>query len=168
MERSTAVIRPAVIEDAAGIARVHYATHVTTYVETGRMPREHVEGWTVDSRREYWTAVLTAPTSDGNARVWVADVDDAVVGFISVGSGRDDDHPRDDEIEAIYVLDAHHGSGIGTRLIDAALGERGASLWVLADNPGAHGFYARNGFVPDGVEKTDARWGDVREIRLVR
>jgi hypothetical protein len=53
-------------------------------------------------------------------------------------------------------------------LLDAAIGDRPASLWVLDDNPRAREFYRRNGFAPDGAEKLDERWGSIREIRMVR
>lgn len=41
-------------------------------------------------------------------------------------------------------------------------------LWVLDENPRAIAFYRRNGFEPDGAEKNDRDYGDIREIRLVR
>jgi len=41
------VIRPALVADAPGIARVHWDGHQTTYVEPGRVDRERVEAWKV-------------------------------------------------------------------------------------------------------------------------
>ena len=169
-----AVIRPAVIADAPGIARVHWDSHQTTYVQTGRVSRERVEAWTMVIRVSFWTAnlaiandVYPAPEGFHRMAIWVAEVDGEIVGWANTSGGRDDDAPRDLELEGLYVLDAHHGTGVGQALLDAAIGDRPAYLWVLGDNPRAHAFYRRNGFVPDGVEQFDEHW-QVTEVRFVR
>jgi GNAT superfamily N-acetyltransferase len=169
-----AVIRPARVADAPGIARVHWDSHQTTYVAPGRVEREKVEAWTMVIRVSFWTANLAIandvyPPPQGFHRmaIWVAEVDGEIVGWANTSAGRDADGPRDLELEGLYVLDAHHGTGVGQALLDAAVGDRPAYLWVLADNPRARAFYRRNGFEPDGVEHVDEEW-DVIEVRLVR
>lgn len=169
-----AVIRPARIADAPDIARVHWDSHQTTYVEPGRVSRERVEAWTKADRVRAWTAnlaiasgVYPAPEGFHRMAIWVAEVDGRVVGWANTSAGRDADAPRDLELEGLYVLDAHHGTGVGQALLDAAVGERPAYLWALDDNPRAHAFYRRNGFVADGAEKVDALW-QVTEVRFVR
>jgi GNAT superfamily N-acetyltransferase len=169
-----AVIRRAQVADAPGIARVHWESHQTTYVLPGRVARDRVEAWTMRIRISSWTANLAIandvyPVPEGFHRmeIWVAEVDDEVVGWANTSRGRDDDHPRDLELEGLYVLERHHGTGVGQALLDAAIGERPAYLWVLADNPRAQAFYRRNGFEPDGTEKLDEE-GDVAEVRYVR
>ena len=169
-----AVIRRAQVADAPGIARVHWDSHQTTYVAPGRVEREKVEAWTMVIRVSFWTANLAIanevyPPPEGFHRmaIWVAEVDGEIVGWANTSTGRDADRPRDLELEGIYVLDAHHGTGVGQALLDAAVGDRPAYLWVLADNPRARAFYRRNGFEPDGTEKVDEEW-DVTEVRLVR
>lgn len=169
-----AVIRPAVVADAPGIARVHWDSHQTTYVQTGRVSRERVEAWTMVIRVSFWTANLAIanddyPPPEGFHRmaIWVAEVDGEIVGWANTSAGRDDDAPCDVELEGLYVLDAFHGTGIGQALLDAAIGDRHAYLWVLDDNPRAQAFYRRNGFTPDGVEMIDEEW-QVREVRFVR
>ena len=67
----------------------------------------------------------------------------------------------------IYVLEGHHGTGVGQALVDAAIGDRPAYLWALDDNPRAHAFYRRNGFELDGAEQFDELW-QVTEVRFVR
>ena len=49
---------------------------------------------------------------------------------------------------------SHYGTGTGQRLFDAAV-PTGApcSLWVLSHNRRAQGFYAKQGFAPDGTTK---------------
>ena len=201
-------IRPAVIADAPGIARVHWDSHQTTYVEPGRVARDRVEAWTMADRISRWTAnlaiandVYPAPEGFHRMSIWVAVVGggeagggeagggervaqggntegggDAeggggrgaeVVGWANTSAGRDPDRPRDLELEGLYVLDAYHGTGVGQALLDAAIGERPAYLWALAENPRAHAFYRRNGFVADGAEKVDELW-EITEVRFVR
>jgi len=171
-------IRPALIADAPGIARVHWDSHQTTYVEPGRVARDRVEAWTMADRLARWTAnlaiandVYPAPEGFHRMAIWVAVVDDGgdghVVGWANTSAGRDPDGPRDLELEGLYVLDSHHGTGVGQALLDAALGDRAAYLWALAENPRAHAFYRRNGFVADGAEKVDEEW-QITEVRFVR
>jgi GNAT superfamily N-acetyltransferase len=169
-----AVIRPAAIADAPGIARVHWDSHQTTYVQTGRVSRERVEAWTMVIRVSFWTANLAIandvyPPPEGFRRmeIWVAEVDDEIVGWANTSVGHEADGPRDLQLEGLYVLDPHHGTGVGQALLDAGIGDRPAFLWALDDNPRAHAFYRRNGFVPDGVEQFDELW-QVTEVRFVR
>jgi GNAT superfamily N-acetyltransferase len=171
---SAPIVRPARIADAPGIADVHWRSHQSTYVEPGRVARAHVEAWTMRDRIQAW--VMYAAISEGAlpppegfhaVRVTVATDDDRVVGWAITSAGRDADPPRDLELEGLYVLDEYHGRGVGQALVDAAVGERSAYLWVLDDNPRAHAFYRRNGFRLDGVEKWDERW-QVREVRMTR
>jgi ribosomal protein S18 acetylase RimI-like enzyme len=155
-------VRRAVLADAEAIGRVHYATHLETY--TGKFPEGVIESNPPERRARMWTRII----SDGVGEAWVAEREDEIVGFAGAGLSRDDNSPRELELWSIYLLAAHHGSGLGQGLLDAALGDRPASLWVLADNPRAIAFYRRNGFEPDGTERIDERYGNVRELRLLR
>ena len=57
----------------------------------------------------------------------------------------------------------------GQMLLDAALGDAGAYLWIAEDNPRAFAFYRRNGFVPDGATAVHELAGTpVRILRMVR
>ncbi|WP_074260561.1 GNAT family N-acetyltransferase [Agromyces cerinus] len=176
------VIRPAVIADAPGITRVHWDSHQSTYVEPGRVPRDKVEGWTYADRIRAWTTnlaiandVYPAPEGFHRMEIQVAVVGGEhdgehggeIVGWANTSTGRDADRPRELELEGLYVLDEFHGRGVGQALLDAAIGDRPAYLWALADNPRAHAFYRRNGFEPDGTSKVDDFW-QVLEVRLVR
>ena len=168
------VIRQALVADAPGIARVHWDSHQTTYVEPGRVERERVEAWTMVIRISFWTANLAIandvyPVPDGFHRqaIWVAVVGDEIVGFATTSTGHEPGAPRELQLEAIYVLEGHHGTGVGQALVDAAIGDRPAYLWALDDNPRAHAFYRRNGFELDGAEQFDELW-QVTEVRFVR
>ncbi|MCZ4068493.1 GNAT family N-acetyltransferase [Microbacterium sp. H37-C3] len=178
-------VRRAVPADAAAIARVHVRGWHETY--TGRMPQSILDRLDLDRltrvRRELLghEQRISDRESSGAARpnhterthdlgrTWVAVTAGSIVGFAVSGSSRDDPPVAPVELYAIYVLAAHHGIGAGQALLDAALGHESASLWVLADNPRARAFYARNGFRPDGAEKDDTSWGEsISEVRLVR
>ncbi|MFE6253911.1 GNAT family N-acetyltransferase [Agromyces sp. NPDC057865] len=169
-----AVIRRAQVADAPGIARVHWDSHQTTYVLPGRVARDRVEAWTMRIRISSWTANLAIandvyPVPEGFHRmeIWVAEVGGAIVGWANTSLGHETDAPRELQLEGIYVLEEHHGTGVGQALLDAAIGDRPAYLWALDDNPRAHAFYRRNGFALDGADQFDDLW-QVTEVRFVR
>ena len=161
-------VRRAGVEDAAAIAFVQVTGWHEAY--TGRMPQSILDGLDVDRSTRGWHRVLEGDTDPERGELWVAERDGEVIGFVASGGNRDDDALADSrEVYAIYVLAAHYGSGAGQSLLDAAIGDHPASLWVLEDNPRARAFYARNGFVADGAVKDDDQWGEpIREVRLVR
>ncbi|MEZ3159068.1 GNAT family N-acetyltransferase [Microbacterium sp. BWT-B31] len=161
-------VRPAVATDSGDVARVQVQGWHEAY--TGRMPQAILDGLDVESSEPGWRRTIEDGPSRYDTHLWVAQHDGVVVGFVCAGPGRDDDGvPGRREVYAIYVLAEHYGSGAGQALLDAAIGDDAASLWVLEDNPRARAFYARNRLVPDGAVKDDDRWGEpIREVRLVR
>ncbi len=88
---------------------------------------------------------------DGIARgnePWLAESGGEVVGLSlavdpdAPGQERLDSHLADDqppglELAMLYLLESHHGSGLGQRLLDVAVGDGPAYLWVAEDNPRA-------------------------------
>jgi ribosomal protein S18 acetylase RimI-like enzyme len=170
--RTTAyAVRSAAPDDARGIAAVHVRSWHEAY--TGKVPQTLLEQMDLDRRAGEWHRHLVGeapPGAEPLGTTWVAVAQRTVVGFATSGPARDPDRTRDDaELYALYLLEAHHGSGAADALLAASLGRRPASLWVLDDNPRARAFYARHGFEPDGARRDDARWGEpLREVRLVR
>ena len=83
---------------------------------------------------------------------WIGELADTYVyddgilrGFASV---------HGEEITKLYVDPFFQGRGIGARLLDFAVEEKGANtLWVLEKNTRGAAFYARHGFLPDGEKK---------------
>ena len=69
---------------------------------------------------------------------------------------------------SIYLLTDLHGTGAGQALLDAAIGDSPAQLWLLRGNSRATAFYERNGFVFDGTEYTDPTDPNLIELRMVR
>ena len=141
-------VRPAIIEDAAAIARVHIQSWRETYsrlVEPGELDELSVE-----RRAERWEQIL----SDEQVQVLVAEIGGELIGFASASPSTEPDAPRPLVLEAIYALAEHHGSGAGQQLLDAAIGDSPASLFVAEDNPRATRFYERNGFLFDGARES--------------
>ena len=156
-------VRVAVLDDAAGIARVHIQAWRESYAHL--LPAESLAGLEQGPREARWRAIIAAATSD----IWVACAGSDIVGWASAGAGRDDEGPRPRVLSGLYVLASQYGSGAGQMLLDAALGDAGAYLWIAEDNPRAFAFYRRNGFVPDGATAVHELAGTpVRILRMVR
>jgi ribosomal protein S18 acetylase RimI-like enzyme len=157
-------VRAAIPQDARAIGAVHMQCWREAYSHL--VSERFLQQQTPEQAAERWAQALGTPTE--GRTVHVGTVDDRVVGFASSGPSRDEPPVRDLQLWAIYLLADHHGSGLGQRLLDAVLGDRPASLWMAKDNPRALAFYRRNGFAPDGMEKIEASWENLHEIRLVR
>jgi signal transduction histidine kinase len=139
----TILIRPAMCDDAASIARVHVDSWRTTY--RGIVPDAHLASLSVTQREQYWHSVICDETR--SEFVYVAeDIDGNIVGFSSGGPARNAPSPYTGELYAIYLLETYQRKGIGQRLVLATaarlirMGHQAMMLWVLADNP-ARRFY---------------------------
>lgn len=92
-----------------------------------------------------------------------------VVGLADAGPARDPDLVGIPELYRIYTLSRTYGSGLGSQLLQAAIGDTPAYLWVLEENQRARAFYRKSGFSPDGARKAQTWDGaELQEIRLVR
>jgi GNAT superfamily N-acetyltransferase len=159
-------IRQARIEDADELGAVHVASWREAYFPH-IMSEESLKVATPEMRAKRWRAILEDPA---NARsTWVAVSEGRILGFAGVGAARDHDVTPKLELYSIYVLAEAQGTGLAQALLDAALGNAPATLWVLENNPRAQSFYRRNRFVPDGTRKADTFIRDsVTEIRMIR
>ena len=158
---SAPTVRAATVDDADGIARVHIGSWRETYsrlVEPGELDELSVE-----RRADRWRANI-----DAGASVWVAVAGHEIVGFASTAVGAAD-APRPLVLESIYLLAGSHGTGAGQSLLDAAIGDSPAYLFVAQDNPRAIRFYERNGFAIDGAsEEYPLVRTPVISVRMVR
>lgn len=153
------MIRPGTSADAEAVARVHVDTWQAAYAHT--LPREQLAALSIEEaveRSRHWP-----PT-------FVAERDGEILGFVSVGSGRDPG--TDGELFAIYVHPQYWGTGAGRALIEAGeeelrrLGHQDAILWVLDDNPRARRFYELAGWSFDDDAREIHIFGfDVAEVR---
>ena len=155
------IIRPAVASDAESAAECHVACWQEAYAEL--VEPERLAGLTVDvdARLQLWHTLI----SQGKPPLVAVD-DDVVVGFIAAGPNQEPGAAVF-QVHVLNVRRAYWGTGLAQRLYDEAVGNRDAYLWVLRDNARARGFYARNGFVPDGVMKIDPDFG-APIIRMAR
>jgi GNAT superfamily N-acetyltransferase len=156
-------LRPATLDDAAGIGPCHLACWHEAYA--GLLSPAFLAARTPERFTTNWARMLADPAT---AAVTVAEVDGEVVGFAQVVPSRDTPPVRPEELATLYVRAAHHGSGLAQALLDAVLGDRPASLWVAEQNPRARRFYARNGFTADGARTVLESWEELAEIRMVR
>ncbi len=154
----TVSIRPAVVADADRLGAVHVAAWQWAY--RGLMPDDLLDSLRPEARARLWTTLLEDPSPSFSA--WVVEVDGEIVGFASSDrAGEDDLPPGTIELLAIYLLEPHVGSGLGSRLIDTAEaswrdgGATLATLWVLEENTPTRAFYERHGWAADGATKVD-------------
>lgn len=158
------IVRPVRDVDAESLGRVHAQCwhqtydHLISQAALSKLsPRRMAELWT------HWA------TLGPEYNQFAALVDGEIVGFVGSGPARDENAPRERELYFIYLLQEYQGTGLGQQLFDAACGDRPGYLWVAKDNPRAHGFYKRNGFVADGAEQWQEFLGEqILEVRLVR
>lgn len=140
---SGASIRPAVADDVVALGPIEVAAG-RRFLEVG-MPE--VAGDDPPDDDIYAEAV-----ADG--RIWVAEVDGAVVGYAWAIDLDGQPH-----LEQLSVRPEHNGSGLGSALIDAvadwarARGGTSLTLSTFAELPFNAPFYARRGFevVPAGA-----------------
>lgn len=159
------VVRPVRDVDAEALGRVHATCWHETYDHL--ISKAALEKVSPKRLAELWTHWAS---QGSDFRMYAALADGEIVGFAGSGPARDKDAPTFRELYFIYLLDAWHGTGIGQRLFDVAIlpGEE-AYLWVAEDNPRAHHFYERNGFVLDGAKHIEPFLGEtLTEVRFVR
>jgi ribosomal protein S18 acetylase RimI-like enzyme len=164
-------VRRAAAADVERLAEVHIQCWRETY--RGMLSDAFLAGADQSGRVALWRHLLDRPDP---AVAWVACDDGTVVGFAGVrwdaAPGVPEGHPPpasgDFQLWGLYLLASHQGLGLGRRLLEAALGDAAASLWVAAANSRAIGFYRRFGFEPDGAEDVLAEWENLRELRMVR
>lgn len=144
-------VRAATTSDADAIARLH-ADGILLTVHDDVLDldaRERLQ----DERAELWAALLTEPPA--GQRAFVLD-DGRVAGFASAGP--DPEKEADGKVFALFVERTRWGSGLGSRLLDAAerhlqLHHATAGLWVVEGNLRARGLYERRGWRTAGADK---------------
>lgn len=169
-------IRRALADDALGVATVHVRSWQAAY--RGLLPDPYLDQLDVERRRVGWTRAIAETDWPRGGTLVAAEANANVVGFANVGPARDDDVDPlvVGELAAIYALPAVWGSGVGRRLMVAAVnvlrdaGNAEAILWVLEGNDRAQRFYEIGGWQLDGAAKdvviADTHLAEVR-YRLV-
>ena len=136
-------IRPARVEDASGIARVHIDSWRTTY--KGIVPDDFLANMSYERNAQNRARVLSDPET--KTRTYVAqDATGRIVGFVNGGPERENDPLYKSELYAIYTFKEVQGRGLGRRLTQALAegllcdGMHSMLVWALVDNP-ARRFY---------------------------
>ncbi|MBI2253930.1 MAG: GNAT family N-acetyltransferase [Proteobacteria bacterium] len=146
-DRPIASIRLAHAEDAAGIADIHVESWRDAYA--GLLPDSYLAHLDHQRHTIAWTRSLAGP--EERRHTLVAVIDDEVVGFATFGPSRDGSPASEGEIYMLYVATDWREMGIGRQLVQAAFvalweyDKRTASIWCLAENAAAVGFYERMG-----------------------
>jgi GNAT superfamily N-acetyltransferase len=153
-------IRRATPDDAEPLTHLHLDCWDDAY--TGLMPQQVLDDRRTDvpARIDRWRAILAE--SDNTL---VAESPDGLVGFVSAGRGRDNDVDMETEVMALYVRAGRWDTGVGYALLEAAIDDRAAYLWVLEGNERAIRFYERQGFRRDGTRDEHDEGLHVRMVR---
>lgn len=97
----------------------------------------------------------------------VAEVDGRLVGFLTVGPGREPGMNDHVELMSVYVHPVMHGFGVAQALATQGLLVGASYLWVLTSNCRAQAFYRKRGYRLDGATKPHPPTGSF-EVRTVR
>ena len=142
------MIRPAKQSDAQALGSVYCRGWQEGY--KGLMPQFFLDALTPEN---------CAPKPDHIApkRRFVAEVDGEAVGTATFGAGREDASML--EIQSLYVLPLHWGTGQGSALFRAVcekakeLGYPGLYVWTLEGNARAKAFYEHMGMTATGESR---------------
>jgi ribosomal protein S18 acetylase RimI-like enzyme len=141
------LIRPATVDDSAGLARVQVDSYRTAYAAI--WSQELLDHFTYEEQKHDWQEWHASRPDD---LIFVADASGTsqVVGYALTRPGPTDIAPYDSELLALHVHPTRYRQGIGRRLVAAAarqLKRQGCAsmmLWTMKEND-AHGFYRRLG-----------------------
>lgn len=140
-------IREAIQSDCKGIGKVYCDSWNAAYQNI--LPQTYLDSL---------TAKNCAPDKVATNDIVLIEKE-SVLGICHISGARDRDEKEWGEVVAIYLLPEKWGSGVGSKLIQAALsklkqkGFQNICLWVLKDNIRARKFYEKNGFKISGNER---------------
>ena len=154
-------IRQAGYPDLEAAARAKAQSWVESF--TDLLP-EDVLRRQLDEGRISRTVETWADALETGGSIWLVTGDAGeVVGVAHAGVGRDEDAPRPLELVVIYLRVVAQGSGVADALLQMAIGDAPAYLWVLEGNRRAQSFYRRHGFAPDGTRQLVEGLGMMKE-----
>ncbi len=137
-------VRPAVPDDAEGIAKVHVQGWQEAYV--GQLPQQVLDRQSVPARLRMWQGLLQEPPS--NRWTFVAiDPGLGIVGFAGGVRAKPAMFGPAFKVPVLYVLQSHLRRGLGRKLMHALggammpHGSGAVALWSLASNKPARAFY---------------------------
>lgn len=154
----TAQTRRAVPGDACEIADVHALAWKHAY--SGIVPYSPLQRMINRRDAHWWANAIRRSTI-----ILVAEINDELAGYATLGPNRVSTLPFQGEIYEIYLKPEFQGIGLGTKLFLDARGElgrrgyKGTTVWVLADNRPAISFYENAGgrAIAKGSEHFDGK-----------
>jgi GNAT superfamily N-acetyltransferase len=155
------VYRAASQQDAQQIAPMHLSCWHEAYA--GLVPQRCLDDLDAQDRVAQWRGRLERQED----ATTIAVHDGRVVGLTTVGPAQTALPLAPEELRSLYVVRDMWGRGLGKQLLQHALADRPASLWVFEGNERARRFYARTGWSPTSERHVD-EWTAIPELRLVR
>jgi GNAT superfamily N-acetyltransferase len=137
-------VRPAVSDDAEGIAKVHVKGWQEAYI--GQLPQHVLDRQSVPARLRMWQGLLQEPPTSRWTFVAI-DPGAGVVGFAGGVRAKPVMFGPAFKVPMLYVLQSHLRRGLGRQLMHAlggAMAQHGCgavALWSLASNQAARKFY---------------------------
>ncbi len=137
-------VRPAIADDAEGIAKVHVKSWQEAYV--GLLPQHVLDRQSVPTRLRWWSGQLQEARPDRWTFVAI-DPAAGIVGFAGGERAKPAMFGAAYRVPVIYVLQSHLRRGLGRRLMHAVgrsmtgQGPGEVALWSLASNKPARAFY---------------------------
>lgn len=159
-------IRRGTPDDAPAIASVRVDTWRSAY--RGLLPDALLAGLDATSITANWRRGLE--TIDPTRVAYVAEIEGTVVGFAAGGRARTANPGYPGEIYALYVREAHQGTGIGRALLRVSAKElvvRGLApivIWTLYANPASRGFYESLGGTVIGEKREPFEGYELHEV----
>ena len=151
-------IREPLIDNAESIAAIQVAGWQTAF--RGIASDDYLDRLDPAAGAAGWRIGIAKPPSP-RQRVFVAELESEIVGFVTIFPSRDEDLDSEQvgEVGAIYVSPEHWGRGVGQALMARAvdelrsLGFTDAMLWTLAAAKRSRTFYEAGGWSTDGSTK---------------
>ncbi|HKL74532.1 MAG TPA: GNAT family N-acetyltransferase [Halanaerobiales bacterium] len=138
-------IRKAKSSDVKGVTKVHVESWKTTYKDI--FPKEFLESISYEKRHKLWETILN---NSGEEIVYVIEVNNNIIGFLSAGPAREKNSNYDIEIYALYLLEEYQNKGYGQKLINNFFNflkendYNSVYVWVLKENSATE-FYKKMG-----------------------
>lgn len=137
-------VRPAIPDDAEGIAKVHVKGWQHAYV--GLLPQHVLDRQSVPARMRMWTGLLQE-SPDSRWTFVAIDPAIGIVGFVGGVRAKPATYGAAFKVPVLYVLQSHLRRGLGRKLMHALGGSMArqgmgeVALWSLASNRSARSFY---------------------------
>lgn len=158
-------VRTPDVSDASDIGRIHVDVWRATYV--GLMSADFLASLDPLRLAARWTRRIAEAVEGEGYLVGLAP-DGPIAGYAAWGPADGPDAVSELELYSLNVAPRHQGSGLAHLLMEQAVEDKPAELWVAEGSPQAVTFFQRYGFRLDGEQRRDEELGGVLEARMVR